>query len=236
MTTVTLGRSVSRGSPSQMVANLATNTAFLSLSYSRTRCHQQRKPGGVTEPKVGCSHCNHYQLAWTPARTLRRALVAPALPPAPPLGCLESSKSLANSKKFHGYLTLAYPWGACNLARDPRYDQKCCVRHTSTRGRSRGICTAQLHSIASRNILVDSRSVKSGAFSPPQVDDAFAGDPFGDHVHSQQGNRVPCETSGRSRPMAVSGPRGNALVPLLQWHEGRTSRGATSRHFLLNRQ
>src|SRR5882757_9716946 len=83
MTTVTLGRSVSRGNPSQMVANLATNTAFLSFSYSRTRCHQQPKPGGVTEPKVGCSHCNHYQLAWTPARTLRHALVAPALRPAP---------------------------------------------------------------------------------------------------------------------------------------------------------
>jgi hypothetical protein len=67
-----------------------------------------------------------------PARTLRRALVAPALPPATPLGYLESSKSLANSKKFHGYLTLAHPSGACNLASDPRYDQKCCVRHTPT--------------------------------------------------------------------------------------------------------
>ncbi|MCU1698705.1 MAG: hypothetical protein JWR34_4768 [Mycobacterium sp.] len=51
-----------------------------------------------------------------------------------------------------------------------------------------------------------------------------------------KGTTVPSETSGRSRPMAVSGQRRNVLVPLLQWHEGRSSRGATSRHFLLNRQ
>src|SRR5882757_3105336 len=164
MTTVTLGRSVSRGNPSQMVANLATNTAFLSFSYSRTRCHQQPKPGGVTEPKVGCSHCNQYQLVWTPARTLRHASSPRRCGPSPPLGYLESSKSLANSKKFHGYLTLAHPSGACNLASDPRYDQRCCVRHTSTPTALRGICTAQQRSIVSRNILVDSRSAKSGAF------------------------------------------------------------------------
>jgi hypothetical protein len=156
--------------------------------------------------------------------------------PGPPLGYLESSKSLADSKKFHGYLTLAYPSGACNLAGDPRHDQKCCVRHSSTPTPLRGICAAQSRSIASRDLLVHNRFAMSGAFTPPQVDDAFAGHPFGDRVHSQQANRVACKTSGRSRPVAVSGPRGNALVPLLQWQEGRTSRGATLRHFLLNRQ
>ena len=164
MTTVTLGRSVSRGNPSQMVANLATKTAFLSLSYSRTRCHQQPKPGGVTEPKVGCSHCNHHPTGLDPRTDAAPRPRRLGAAPPPPLGYLESSKSLANSKKFHGYLTLAHPSGACNLARDPCDDQKCCVRHTSTPTPLRGICTAQLRSIAIRNILVDSPSSESGAF------------------------------------------------------------------------
>jgi hypothetical protein len=118
------------------------------------------------EPKVGCSHSNHLPTGLDPRTDAAPRPRRPGAAPPAPLGYLESSKSLANSKKFHGYLTLAYPSGACNLARDPRHDQKCCVRHTSTPTALRGICTAQLGSIASRNILVDSRSAKSGAFNP----------------------------------------------------------------------